>query len=81
MGVSQAAFEFTIEKMQQTNRRLVIAIIALVVLFAVTVGGMVFAFLKYEEQFNTEYYSVSTDKGGDAIYNSIGDKGDIVWQE
>ena len=53
MGVSQAAFEFTIEKMQQTNRRLVIAIIALVVLFAVTVGGMVFAFLKYEEQFNT----------------------------
>lgn len=81
MGVSQAAFEFTIEKMQQTNRRLVIAIIALVVLFAVTVGGMVFAFLKYEEQFNTEYYSVSTDTGGDAIYNSIGDKGDIVWQE
>lgn len=81
MGVSQAAFEFTIEKMQQTNRRLVIAIIALVVLFAVTVGGMVFAFLKYEEQFDAEYYSVSTDKGGDAIYNSIGTKGDIVWQE
>ena len=77
--ITQAAFEFTIEKMQQTIKRLVIAIILLVVLFVVTTGGILYVFFHYEGQFDTEYYNVSTDKGGDAIYNSIGESGDIVY--
>ena len=59
MNISQAAFEFTVEKMQQTIRRQLIAIIALVILFALTVGGMVFAFIQYESSFDTEYYNVA----------------------
>lgn len=78
MTISQAAFEFTIEKMQQTIRRQLIAIIVLVILFAVTVGGMVFAFIHYEESFDTEYYSVNADSG-DAFYSYVGKDGDISY--
>ena len=79
--ISEAAFEFTVEKFQQTIKRLVIAIILLVVLFVSIVGGLIYAFLKYESQFETEYYEVSTDGGGDAFYSYVGKDGDIVYGE
>lgn len=74
--ISEAAFEFTVEKMQQTIRRQLIAIIALVILFAVTIGGMVFAFIKYEARFDTEYCEVKADSGN-AYYGYVGEDGDI----
>ncbi len=77
--ISQAAFEFTVEKLQQTIRRQLIAIIILIILFTITVGGMIFAFFKYESQFETEYYEVSSEDGGDAIYSYIGKDGDIIY--
>lgn len=80
MNISQAAFEFTVEKMQQTIRRQLIAIIALVILFALTVGGMVFAFIQYESSFDTEYYNVEAETGN-AIYSYVGKGGDITYGE
>lgn len=77
-SVSEATFEFTVKKLQQMNKHLIIILLVLVVLFITVVGGLVFAFLNYEQQFDTEYYNVSTDRGGNAIYNSIGESGDIV---
>ena len=77
-SVSEATFEFTIKKLQQMNKHLIITLMVLVILFVAVIGGLVFAFFHYEQQFDTEYYSVSTDKGGDAIYNSIGESGDII---
>lgn len=79
--ISEAAFEFTIEKMQQTIRRQLIAIIILCVMFIAVVGGMVYAFFWYESQFETEYYNVSSEGGGDAFYSSIGKDGDIYYGE
>ena len=76
--ISEAAFEFTVEKMQQTIRRQLIAIIALVILFAVTIGGMVLAFIQYESEFQTEYCEVKADTG-DAYYGFIGEDGDITY--
>ena len=78
--ISEAAFEFTIEKMQQTIRRQLIAIIVLISLFAVTVGGMIFAFIRYENEFETQYYNVNSDKGN-AIYSYVGKDGDIMYGE
>lgn len=77
MNISEAAFEFTIEKFQQTIKRLVIAIVVLVIMFVGIVGGLVFAFIHYENQFDVEQYDISTDNGGDAMYNYIGQDGDI----
>lgn len=76
--ISQAAFEFTIEKLQQTIRRQMIAIIVLVILFIAVVGGMIFAFLRYEGQFNTEICEVNSEQG-DAFYGYIGEDGDITY--
>lgn len=75
-AISEAAFEFTVEKMQQTIKRLVIAILALVLLFVGIVGGLLYAFIHYENQFETDYFNISTDKGGNAVYSYSGD-GDI----
>ena len=80
MNISQAAFEFTVEKMQQTIRRQLIAIIALVILFALTVGGMVFAFIQYESSFDTEMCNINADEGN-AIYSYVGKDGDITYGE
>lgn len=79
--ISEAAFEFTIERLHLIIRRLIIAVILLSILFVGVTGGMIFAFLKYESQFETEYYEVSTDGGGDAFYSYIGKDGDIHYGE
>ncbi len=78
-SVSEATFEFTVKKLQQINKHLAITLLVLVILFVAVIGGLVFAFFHYEQQFDTEYFNVSTDKGGDAVYNSIGESGDIVY--
>ena len=36
--ISEAAFEFTVEKMQQTIRRLIVALIVSLILFITVVG-------------------------------------------
>ena len=78
--ISEAAFEFTVEKMQQTIRRQLIAIIVLVALYALSIGGLIVAFVHYESQFNTDYCNVSSDKGS-AFYSYVGEDGDIVYGE
>ena len=79
--ISEAAFEFTVEKMQQTIRRLIIALIVSLILFITVVGGLIFAFLHYEGQYDTQTYEVSTDGGGDAYYSYIGKDGAIDYGE
>ena len=78
--ISEAAFEFTVEKMQQTIRRQLIVIIVMAILFIASLAGIVFAFAQYESQFETQYYNVNSDKGN-AIYSYVGEDGDIVYGE
>lgn len=70
MEVSQAAFEFTVEKISQANKRMLIIIILLIVAFV----GSNIAWLLYESQFETESYQVMADDGN---ANYIGNDGDI----
>lgn len=77
MNITEAAFEFTIEKFQQTIKRLVIAIVVLVIMFVGIVGGIVYAFIHYERGYVTELYEVNADEGN-ANYNYIGKSGDII---
>ena len=46
-SVSEATFEFTIKKLQQMNKHLIITLMVLVVLFVAVIGGLVFAFFRY----------------------------------
>lgn len=68
--ISEATFEFTVEKMAQTAKRLWVVIIVLIAALVTTNV----AWIIYESQFETEYYSVDA-KNGNANY--IGHDGDI----
>ena len=70
MEVSQAAFEFTIEKMSQAMKRMLIIIILLIVALI----GTNIAWILYESQYETETYQVVADDGN---ANYIGNDGDI----
>ena len=70
MEVSQAAFEFTVEKMSQAMKRMLIIIIILIVALV----GTNIAWILYESQYETETYQVQSDDGN---ANYIGNDGDI----
>lgn len=70
-SVSEATFEFTVERFVQTIKKLWVVIIVLIVALIATN----IAWIIYESQFETEYYSVEADNGN---ANYIGRDGDIV---
>ena len=69
--VSEAAFEFSIEKMMQVIKKLILVIVIL----AVALIGTNVAWIIYESQYETVVCDIKSDDGN---ANFIGNDGDIV---
>lgn len=70
-SISEAAFEFTVEKMNQTIKRMLIIIIMLIIaVIATNVGWII-----YESQYENYTYTLDAGECGNANY--IGNEGDI----
>jgi hypothetical protein len=70
-SISEAAFEFTVEKMNQTIKRMLIIIIMLIIaVIATNVGWII-----YESQYESYTYTLDAGECGNANY--IGSEGNI----
>lgn len=70
-SIYEAAFEFTIEKMNQTIKRMLIIIIMLIIaVIATNVGWII-----YESQYESYTYTLAAGESGNANY--IGNEGNI----
>ncbi|MBR0113416.1 MAG: hypothetical protein IJM02_06685 [Clostridia bacterium] len=63
MTVTEAAFEFTIEKMSQANKKLIIVIIALIIALIGTNAAWIAYESQYQETTTTQAVDQDTDSG------------------